>query len=124
MEETMKKDILLLDGANGTCLWAKTGDNGPVWRFNKLFPDAVKELASEYIDAGSDFVLSNTFSANRPSVAPFDFSVEEIVREGVILAKDAAGDRARCSWTSVLSPVFSFLSETSQRKKPANVSGK
>ena len=95
MEETMKKDILLLDGANGTCLWAKTGDNGPVWRFNKLFPDAVKELASEYIDAGSDFVLSNTFSANRPSVAPFDFSVEEIVREGVILAKDAAGDRAR-----------------------------
>lgn len=95
MEETMKKDILLLDGANGTCLWAKTGDNGPVWRFNKLFPDAVKELASEYIDVGSDFVLSNTFSANRPSVAPFDFSVEEIVREGVILAKDAAGGRAR-----------------------------
>ncbi|MBO5995462.1 MAG: homocysteine S-methyltransferase family protein [Firmicutes bacterium] len=91
----MKKDIYLLDGANGTCLWAKTGDNGPVWRYNKLFPDKVVELAGEFIDAGSDFVLSNTFSANRPSVEPFDFTVEEIVREGVILAKEAAKDRAK-----------------------------
>lgn len=95
MEETMKKDIFLLDGANGTCLWAKTDDKGPVWRYNKLFPDKVRELADEFITAGSDFVLSNTFSANRPSVEPFDFTVEEIVREGVILAKDAAKDRAK-----------------------------
>ncbi len=91
----MNKNIYLLDGANGTCLWAKTGDKGPVWRYNKLFPDKVKELACEFIDAGSDFVLSNTFSANKPSVDPYDFSVEEIVREGVILAKDAAGNRAK-----------------------------
>ena len=91
----MKKDIYLLDGANGTCLWAKTGDTGPVWRYNKMFPDKVMELAGEFIDAGSDFVLSNTFSANRPSVEPYDFSVEEIVREGVILAKEAAKGRAK-----------------------------
>ena len=91
----MNKDIYLLDGANGTSLWQKTGDNGPVWRFNKLFPDAVRELTCEFIDAGSDFVLSNTFSANRPSVEPYDFTVEESVREGVIIAKDAAKDRAK-----------------------------
>ncbi|MBR6473409.1 MAG: homocysteine S-methyltransferase family protein [Firmicutes bacterium] len=91
----MEKDIYLLDGANGTSLWAKTGDTGPVWRFNKLFPDSVHELTCEFIDAGSDFVLSNTFSANRPSVEPFDFSVEEIIREGVMIAKDAAKDRAK-----------------------------
>ena len=91
----MKKDIFLLDGANGTSLWAKTGDTGPVWRFNKLFPDSVRELTCEFLDAGSDFVLSNTFSANRPSVEPFDFSVEEIIREGIIIAKDAAKDRAK-----------------------------
>ena len=91
----MKKDIFLLDGANGTCLWAKTDDKGPVWRYNKLFPDKVKELADEFITAGSDFVLSNTFSANRPSVEPFGFTVEEIVREGLILAKDAAEGRAK-----------------------------
>ena len=91
----MKKDIYLLDGANGTCLWSKTDDKGPVWRYNKLFPDKVIELASEFIEAGSDFVLSNTFSANRPSVEPYDFTVEEIVREGVLLAKEAAKDKAR-----------------------------
>ena len=91
----MKKDIFLLDGANGTCLWAKTDDKGPVWRYNKLFPDKVMELADEFINAGSDFILSNTFSANRPSVEPFDFTVEEIVREGVALAKNAAKGRAK-----------------------------
>ena len=91
----MKKDIYLLDGANGTCLWAKTDDKGPVWRYNKLFPDKVMELADEFINAGSDFILSNTFSANRPSVEPYDFTVEEIVREGVSLAKNAAKGRAK-----------------------------
>ncbi len=91
----MKKDIFLLDGANGTCLWAKTDDKGPVWRYNKLFPDKVMELADEFINAGSDFILSNTFSANRPSVEPYDFTVEEAVREGVALAKNAAKGRAK-----------------------------
>ena len=91
----MKKDIFLLDGANGTCLWAKTDDKGPVWRYNKLFPDKVMELADEFINAGSDFILSNTFSANRPSVDPYDFTVEEVVREGVALAKNAAKGRAK-----------------------------
>ena len=91
----MKKDIFLLDGANGTCLWAKTDDKGPVWRYNKLFPDKVMELADEFINAGSDFILSNTFSANRPSVEPYDFTVEEIVREGVAIAKNAAKGRAK-----------------------------
>ena len=91
----MKKDIYLLDGANGTCLWAKTDDKGPVWRYNKLFPDKVMELADEFINAGSDYILSNTFSANRPSVEPYDFTVEEIVREGVALAKNAAKGRAK-----------------------------
>ena len=91
----MKKDIYLLDGANGTCLWAKTDDKGPVWRYNKLFPDKVMELADEFINAGSDFILSNTFSANRPSVEPYDFTVEEAVREGVALAKNAAKGHAK-----------------------------
>ena len=87
--------ILLLDGANGTCLWEKTEDRGPVWRYNVMFPDIVRELAEEYIEAGSDFILSNTFSANAPSVEPFDFTVEEIVREGIAIAKDTAKDRAK-----------------------------
>ena len=91
----MEKQIFMLDGANGTSLWEKTGDNGPVWRYNKLFPDAVVELTEEFIEAGSDFVLSNTFSANRPSVDPYDFTVEEIVRNGIILAKEAARDKAK-----------------------------
>ena len=66
----MKKDIFLLDGANGTCLWAKTGDKGPVWRYNKLFPDKVVELADEFITAGSDFVLSIPSAPTAPRWSP------------------------------------------------------
>ena len=88
-------EIKFLDGANGTCLWAKTDDKGPVWRYNEINPAIVRELAEEYIQAGSNFILSNTFSANRPSVEPFGFEVESIVRKGVAIAKEVAGDRAK-----------------------------
>ena len=88
-------EIKFLDGANGTCLWAKTDDKGPVWRYNEINPAIVRELAGEYIAAGSNFILSNTFSANRPSVEPFGFAVEDIVRKGVAIAKEVADGKAK-----------------------------
>lgn len=64
----MREDIMLLDGACGTNLWAKTDDKVAVWRYNIEQPEIVKELLNEYIEAGSDFVFSNTFGANRTSM--------------------------------------------------------
>lgn len=85
----MKKKLLLLDGAVGTSLWAKADNKVPVWRYNLENPAIVTELHKEYIDAGSDIIQSNTFSANRPSVAKTKYSVEDIMRNGVRLAKEA-----------------------------------
>lgn len=86
----MDKKIHLLDGASGTCLWEKAGKNIPVWRFNIENPEIVVELHKEYIEAGSNIIFTNTFSANAEAVSKTDYTVEEIVKAGVRLAKQAA----------------------------------
>ncbi len=86
----MDNKIYLLDGASGTCLWEKAGKNIPVWRFNIENPEIVVELHKEYIEAGSDVIFTNTFSANREAVAKTDYTVDQIVKAGVRLAKQAA----------------------------------
>ena len=90
-----REEIVLLDGALGTCLWEKTDDRGPVWRYNLENPKIVKEVAAEYTDAGSQIVLTNTFGANRLAVKRTDYTVEQVVSAGVRLAKEAVGDRAK-----------------------------
>lgn len=86
--------VTLLDGAYGTALMAKINargieDHDPVWAFNLRYPDVVSELAAEYAAAGSEIVQANTFTANRHSVGHFsDYQVADVVREGVLLAKE------------------------------------
>ncbi|MBR6514123.1 MAG: homocysteine S-methyltransferase family protein [Clostridia bacterium] len=86
----MDKKVFLLDGASGTCLWEKAQQNIPVWRFNIEKPDIVIELHKEYIAAGSNIIFSNTFSANREAVEKTSYTVDEVVKAGVRLAKKAA----------------------------------
>lgn len=96
MEE---KKIILLDGGVGTCLWNKAQAKGeeqvPVWRYNIEDPDIVRELENEYVEAGSDIIYTNTFSANRPSVAPSGYTVEQIVRTALEIAHDTVDGRAK-----------------------------
>ncbi len=91
----MRSDIVLLDGAAGTCLWAKAREQVDVWRYNIEQPEIVEELCREYIDAGSQIVQANTFSANRISLKKSPYTVGQIVSAGVTIAKRAAGGRAR-----------------------------
>jgi len=86
----MEKNCFLLDGAMGTSLWAKAEKQLPVWRYNTECPEIVSELHREYIEAGSDYIFTNTFSANRDNVAKSGYSVAEVGKKGVELAKKAA----------------------------------
>lgn len=91
----MREDLVLLDGAVGTSLWEKTDDRGPVWRYNLEQPDIVRELAAEYVDAGAQIVLANTFGANRLAVKRTRYSVREIVSTGVRLTRETVGTQAK-----------------------------
>ena len=90
-----RNDIVLMDGASGTCLWEKAKDRLPVWRYNVENPGIVSELAREYVEAGSRIVMTNTFSANRLAMKRTDYSVRQIVSAAVGLARDAVGRRAK-----------------------------
>jgi len=86
--------ITLMDGAVGTSLWAKAESKGiakvPVWKYNIDAPEIVEELAKEYIAAGSQMILTNTFGANAPSVKrSSDYNPDDIVRNGVKITKKA-----------------------------------
>lgn len=86
----MTGGITLLDGAVGTSLWEKSGDKVPVWHYNIEKPEIVTELHREFIAAGSEIILANTFGANAGAVKRSPYTVEEVVSAGVRLAKDAA----------------------------------
>ena len=90
-----RDDIVLLDGAVGTSLWEKTTDKGAVWRYNIENPAIVKELAEDYVDAGAQIILANTFGANRYAVSKTNYSVQEIVSTGVRLARETIAGRAK-----------------------------
>lgn len=106
----MPKKVVLLDGAAGTSLWEKTGDTRPVWTYNVDRPEAVKELNREYVAAGSEIILANTFCANAPAVEKEGYNVHEVITRGMRLAKAAAeGHRVKvglCAGplTSLLKP--------------------
>lgn len=59
------RDWLLADGATGTNLFAmglEAGDAPELW--NEDHPDRVRALHRNFIEAGSDIVLSNSFGGN------------------------------------------------------------
>ena len=83
-------NLTLLDGAFGTRIWAKTGESKPVWMYNILRPDVIREVTAEYVAAGAQIVQANTFGANRISVEKSsDYSVEDVVKAAVRIAREA-----------------------------------
>lgn len=89
---------VITDGAWGTELQARglsAGEIPDVW--NLTNPDHVFSVARAYVSAGSEVILTNTFSANRLRLAGHDLAgkVGEINRRGVELSRRAAGDRAK-----------------------------
>jgi methionine synthase I (cobalamin-dependent) len=88
---------VVTDGAWGTELQARglpTGACPDAWNLEQ--PERVQEVAQAYVDAGSQVVLTNTFGANRITLARHGVGDKagEINRIGVQLSKQAAGDRA------------------------------
>ncbi len=65
-ELLQQKPFLLADGAMGTNLFEvglQTGDAPELWNVDQ--PEKIATLCRQFIDAGSDIVLSNTFGGNR-----------------------------------------------------------
>ncbi|OHB68199.1 MAG: hypothetical protein A2Y77_17445 [Planctomycetes bacterium RBG_13_62_9] len=87
--------LFLLDGAMGTQLIARGAAPGRCndW-LNVESPEIVMQIHRAYFDAGSDAVLTNTFGANRYSLARHGLADKafEINKAGAQVARKAAGE--------------------------------
>ncbi|MEA4989206.1 MAG: homocysteine S-methyltransferase family protein [Anaerovorax sp.] len=91
IRQQMNKRVLLFDGATGTVI-QKTGIQiGKVPELlNFTHGDKIEAIHEAYFLAGSDIVSSNTFGANAYKTAGCGYTVDQIVAQGVKLAKNAA----------------------------------
>lgn len=91
IRDQIRKKVLLFDGAMGTII-QKTGI--PIGKVPELlnFTHAgiIESIHDAYLAAGSDVISSNTFGANAYKTAGCGYTVEQIVTQGVGLAKHAA----------------------------------
>src|SRR5690606_32704517 len=88
--ETLNKKTLLADGAMGTMLHARgIGFDKCFDELNLTNPASVADIHREYIEAGAELIITNTFGANRYKLTKHGLQedVAEINRAGVELAK-------------------------------------
>ncbi|MGJ8454067.1 homocysteine S-methyltransferase family protein [Pseudothermotoga sp. U03pept] len=105
----LNEKVIFLDGAYGTEFF-KRGFRGVIELLNITAPNTVRDLQKEYIKAGSNILLTNTFSANRSKLrahgAEDDF--EKINRKAVEIARSVCGNQL----------VFGDISSTGNLIKP------
>ena len=111
--------MYLLDGAMGTLL-QKQGYIRPgicPELSNIEHPEAIRDIHRSYIQAGSDFVLTNTYGANRIKLG--EYGMESRVRE--ICAAAVANAEAACAGTHVkglgdMGPTGKFIAPLGDRE--------
>lgn len=82
---------ILLDGAMGSVLQQhglKLG--GLPEELNFTEPDLIRSIHRSYIEAGAQGIYANTFGANRHKLQSSKYTVEQIVKQGIKLAREAA----------------------------------
>lgn len=97
IESLIKGGPIVTDGSWGTQMQKrglKRGQNPDSW--NLSHADQVREVAEQYVNAGSQIILTNTFGASRLALANFQLAEQtaEINMAGVRISKEAAADRA------------------------------
>lgn len=85
------ENIAIFDGAMGTMIQKKGLKLGEVPEtLNIAERDTIIEIHKDYIEAGAKVITANTFGANELKLEKTGYSVEQIIDEGIKLAREAA----------------------------------
>ncbi len=92
-----ERPVVVGDGAMGSQLMAcglSAGECGELWNVEN--PDAVRQIQRAYVEAGADYLLTNTFGANPVALGRHGLAeqTEDLNRAAVGIARRAAGGRA------------------------------
>ncbi len=93
LNEMLSKEILVVDGAMGTMLQNRGLPPGACPdEWNLLKPEILKEIYTEYLQAGADIIKTNTFGATRSKLKMHGLAdrTREISHAGVRTAREAA----------------------------------
>ncbi len=82
-----EKDYFLFDGAIGTYYSSKFNKNSACELANLFDRDSIYNIHKEYIEAGVDAIKTNTFGANRFSLACDQQEADKIIKMGWEIAK-------------------------------------
>ncbi len=101
-ERIAQGEVIILDGATGTELERRgVPMHGEAWSAAALYthPEVVRQVHEDYIRAGADIIITNTFASARHTLERTEMAgqVRELNIRAVTLAKEAgeaaAGDR-------------------------------
>src|SRR6266516_7785989 len=95
--QALRERVLVLDGAMGTMLQErglKPGQSPE--ELNLTMPAVVAGVHREYIEAGADVIVANTFGGSRSKLAHYSLEgqLKEFNAAAVEIAREAAGERA------------------------------
>src|SRR5665647_1925897 len=91
--ESLNHSVLVFDGAMGTEIYRHHVFTNRC--FDELClsdPKLIRQIHSDYRDAGADVLTTNTFGANRVALAKFALAekLHEMVRAGARIAREVA----------------------------------
>ena len=96
--EALKRGVLVFDGAMGTEIYRHhVFTNRSFDELSLSDPKLIRQIHSEYCEAGADVLTTNTFGANRVALAKFALAekLHEIIRAGARLAREVADAAGR-----------------------------
>lgn len=94
IKKLIGKELIIFDGAMGTMLQKKGLQLGQCPEiFNVENPEVIKFIHQGYIEAGAKVITTNTFGANEKKLRNTKYSIEEVVKAAVKIAKDAIGEK-------------------------------
>jgi 5-methyltetrahydrofolate--homocysteine methyltransferase len=95
--EAIQNRVLVLDGAMGTLLQERGLKPGQApEELNLTMPDVVAGVHREYLAAGAEIIVTNTFGGNREKLSHYGLEdrLAEINAKGVAIAREVAEDKA------------------------------
>lgn len=109
--QLLTERVLLMDGAYGTEFFKRGYQGVPGVALNLRAPEAVEQLQRDYVQAGANILLANTFSANRLKLQELGLAgeFEQINTAAVRIARQAGGERTL---------VFGDISSTGHFPRP------
>lgn len=94
IQNLLKNNFLLFDGAMGTMLQREGLNAGELpEEYNMENPQIIKNIHKKYLDAGADIITTNTFGANRLKLKNSSYSVDDIIKNAVMIAKEISGKK-------------------------------